>query len=374
MPDVPSRSSPTDCSTCHGDEVRSGAHAAHEAARGPSNARRRAIRATSFLNDTLDPGHLRLARGQRDPAARRGHLRWCLRCGDVPTFAPPMATGDPTYDASTQTCVNVYCHGGPLADPAASLLTPSWTSTEALDCSSCHGAPPAEHPGDRCGDCHNAVSSGPTTVTRFDAHIDGRLQLAATEDCDGCHGGDRSTDGAPAPDLDGRTTPMAIGVGAHAGHLQPRLGLGAAVACGECHIVPDRVIAPGHIDSDRPAEVFIVGAGDLARADGATPTWDRTSATCASTYCHGGGDRLGDDRSEGRVEDVSWTSGSAGQVYCGSCHGIPPTTPPHLETTTFSDCVRCHSQTVNAGAGIIFDGETTMHMNGVVDVDDGDGP
>jgi hypothetical protein len=64
-----------------------------------------------------------------------------------------------------------------------------------------------------------------------------------------------------------------------------------------------------------------------------------------------------------------WTT--TGNVFCGSCHGIPPADSSHQPTWTLAICVNCHFQTVNAfGAILLTTGPggttTSLHMNGVV--------
>src|SRR5690606_31900672 len=99
------------------------------------------------------------------------------------------------------------------------------------------------------------------------------------ERCDSCHGSGEL--GAPPPDLSGATDPNALGVGAHAIHLDG--GSGRPVACGACHLVPENVGDPGHLGPP-PAEVLFSG---VAVADGRAPTWSRDTRRCADSWCHG---------------------------------------------------------------------------------------
>ena len=361
---------PTDCSTCHENELRSGAHDAHAATNAPLQKATACATCHRVPEDALAPGHFRLARGELDPAPAEVVLSGPAAWGP-PTTAEPAPTVEPVYDRATGTCVNVYCHGGAGDDDDADRTTPRWTDPTDVDCTSCHGAPPADHPGARCGDCHGAVSAGPAQLTDFDLHLDGRLQFSSDPaDCGDCHGG---ADGAPGPDLDGLVTRTATTVGAHRPHLEASLRLAAPVECSECHLVPDAVTDAGHIDSDRPAEVFVAGSGAIARADNASPIWERARASCRNTYCHGGGTRLSADISESKLGEVRWTSSARQQVYCGSCHGVPPTLFPHVEGMGLTDCVDCHAQTVDGFGNITFDGNDTAHINGVADFNLGSG-
>lgn len=131
-------------------------------------------------------------------------------------------------------------------------------------------------------------------------------------------------------------------------HLEPRLGLSEPIPCGACHIVPSAVRAAGHIDSNRPAEVFPEGLRiRLAFTDAAEPTWNRDEETCANVYCHAGGRAGQADQSGSIVRVLSWTRPGSQQVYCGSCHGLPPTTEPHEPEFTTRQCVTCHPGTVD---------------------------
>ncbi|MCW5809343.1 MAG: CxxxxCH/CxxCH domain-containing protein, partial [Deltaproteobacteria bacterium] len=202
---------------------------------------------------------------------------------------------------------------------------------------------PPSHAQAACETCHREAR-----------HLDGVLDVPTG--CDGCH---RS---APVfADLAGSTLPSAITVGAHQAHLTGAARLRGPIACGECHRVPASVTAAGHLDSPLPAEVEF---GPLARADGAVPRWDRAAATCSGTYCHGGGIWLASDPVAGTVRTPSWTE-AVGQVFCGSCHGVPPTTHGPM---TLAQCAGCHPSVDAAGAPIVT-GSTSRHMDGVVDVD-----
>jgi predicted CxxxxCH...CXXCH cytochrome family protein len=105
-------------------------------------------------------------------------------------------------------------------------------------------------------------------------------------------------------------------------------------------VVPASVDSPGHIDSPGPAEVTT------------SLGWDRTTQTCTTASCHG-------------PARPRWTS--TGQVSCGSCHGIPPVSPAHTPAMTLTTCVTCHPGTVDAFGNIIATGQSSEHINGVVD-------
>jgi predicted CxxxxCH...CXXCH cytochrome family protein len=100
--------------------------------------------------------------------------------------------------------------------------------------------------------------------------------------------------------------------------------------------VPATVTDPGHL-APAPAVVD------------ASLGWDRDVETCATAYCHGSG-------------RPHWTS--QGEVFCGSCHGIPPADAPHTPAMTLTSCVACHAGSVDAFGGIVAGGK---HLDGVVD-------
>lgn len=124
-----------------------------------------------------------------------------------------------------------------------SIRSRNWSMTT---CRSCHGKDyRGGRTGSSCYACHTA-EAGP-------------------EACNVCHG--NAAHSHPPEDLSGNTSTSALGVGAHEKHM-------AIFRCTHCHVVPDSVAAPGHID-EPPAEVHPQWG------------WDRSKGTCA-TSCHGG--------------------------------------------------------------------------------------
>jgi predicted CxxxxCH...CXXCH cytochrome family protein len=170
---------------------------------------------------------------------------------------------------------------------------------------------------------------------------------AAEQRCASCHGdplrgGDYLSRAAPPFDLLGRTSTRDPGVGAHALHLQPS-ATHAAVACTECHIVPDSVDQPGHADDDRPAELRF---GKLARSGEHAPSYDAKTRTCQDSYCHG----------QARPH---WTAPRSSDEACGSCHGLPPALPhPQSER-----CSVCHGDVIDAQRHFVA---PKLHVNGQV--------
>jgi predicted CxxxxCH...CXXCH cytochrome family protein len=244
-----------------------------------------------------------------------------------------------------------------------------WTRAGKGDikCGSCHGAPPSNHADNRCELCHGAAyADGGVDVA---LHLDGKVELRnGGEKCDSCHSG---PDSPTFIDLRGRGADAGVQtVGAHDAHLHASR-LRGPLTCNECHLVPDKVSAVGHIDSPPPAKVFPSDLGGLAWKQGAMPTYNAANATCGSVYCHGGGDFGHPDTAPMLLRTPSWT-GKSDQAACGTCHGLPPQdgTFGHAAALT-TPCVLCHSGTVSADGGIIFSslpdgGLTSKHLDGKI--------
>lgn len=313
------RQGPTACTTCHGDGPTTKAHLAHAGNHVPC------AECHTVPARWDDDGHI-----LHDGVAITGPAKVTFGALAATTHAPADRAGAPSWDGAT--CSNVYCHGDALHAAGGAATRPRWDDpARAGACDRCHASPPPSHARADCATCHPA--SAP--------HIDGTVQVGRTTDCAGCHG----TAASPAPptDLAGNAFTTAIGVGAHQAHLQASSRISAPIACATCHVVPAAVDSPGHIDSPGPAEVV------------ASLGWDRTTQTCATASCHG-------------PARPRWTE--AGQVSCGSCHGIPPVSPggaPHTPDMALTTCATCHPGTVDAFGNIIATGQSSEHINGVVD-------
>jgi predicted CxxxxCH...CXXCH cytochrome family protein len=174
--------------------------------------------------------------------------------------------------------------------------------------------------------------------------------LPSTHDCSTCHGSNVNT--APPKAVNGSWGTTDIGVGAHQAHLVAG-HVAAPVACDECHQVPTDLL--NHPDPlSRPAPVIF---GINAARNGARPVWDRASASCTDTYCHGG-----------TLPDVAnrpvpiWTNVDGAQLRCRACHGYPPAAGHPMSNA----CYTCHGSVVNSN-GTIKD--LTRHINGTVEYD-----
>ena len=266
-----------------------------------------------------------------------------------------IATTDdrsPTWHEAQQTCADTYCHSPTKGSTGPS---PRWTAPVTLGCTSCHGAPPAlPHPqSSQCSVCHAlTVGADNQTIIDRERHIDGVVDVSASAPCNACHGG---VNPAPPRDLAGSTATSASGVGAHQTHV-----LGTArsrkVSCNECHVVPATLLAMGHLDSDRPAEVVFSG---VAAVSAGAPTY--RGGSCQNTGCHGASLPSGNDGG-GSLTSPSWTKVDGSQASCGSCHGLPPP-PPHPYGALNPVCSACHEDIAPDNASFV---RPELHVDGIV--------
>jgi predicted CxxxxCH...CXXCH cytochrome family protein len=256
---------------------------------------------------------------------------------------------DAAWDAAQATCSGSWCHGPSAGSTHAS---PVWNVAAELTCTTCHEAPPAApHPQmTECSTCHAAVVDDDDHTLRNKArHIDGTVDVEIDEACNACHGDD---DAAPPRDIAGNTLTSAAGVGAHQTHV---LGTerSRAVACGECHVVPESVLEVGHADTERPAELLFAG---VALARGALPRYE--NGTCSSTSCHGDV-IVGYQESGGANTTPLWTRVDGSEAACGSCHAIPPP-PPHPNPYP---CHTCHGNMADDDVSFV---RPDLHVDGIV--------
>jgi len=131
------------------------------------------------------------------------------------------------------------------------------------------------------------------------------------------------------------------------------------------------VLAPGHIDSAAPAEIFPGDAAfpGRAAARGAVPSYNAANGgTCNNVYCHGGGTVGLTDAASGVMRALAWSDSGSDVVLCGSCHGIGPENAWHPLVTEPTTCGTCHPLTVNDDGSIHFrPNGTTPHLNGVAE-------
>lgn len=161
-----------------------------------------------------------------------------------------------------------------------------------------------------------------------------------------CHG---SQDVAAPPfDVSGNSDTASTGVGAHRSHLAI-VDWRREILCSDCHVVPIDIGAPGHIDSELPAELELSGFLQNTNWDG---------IACSNNYCHGSTLTGGVDT------EPEWTQVDGSASGCGACHGLAPPAP-HPDDT---DCGKCHP-TMNPGEGLVI-AYPALHIDGKLDVNE----
>lgn len=220
----------------------------------------------------------------------------------------------------------------------------------------------------QCNTCHGPGYGGVSIAPSCNA-----CHLSAgwanwQQNCSFCHGVRDATTkagydvsihpewAAPPDDVAGRLSGTnGAATGAHAAHVKTPV-VRAPLPCAECHIVPSVVL---HAPNPSPPPF-----GPLASANGAAPTWNGTTLTCASTYCHG---NFTYGNVAGNTATPSWTGGSLG---CTGCHGMPPT--GHMNVSgapSPSSCRTCHPDTVLVDGTIDVAGG--KHIDGKASVSGG---
>ncbi|MFO0592892.1 MAG: CxxxxCH/CxxCH domain-containing protein [Polyangiaceae bacterium] len=368
---------PMTCTSCHGD-VNNAAPAAP-----PMD--------TTEHIDTTFPG----------VGAHQAHLapsNWhgpvdCAQCHAVPaSFGDPavpthMNGSDEivwgslaqqgSFDAGTNSCADTYCHGGlskfPDPNGVTILREPVWTTvddTQDACGKSCHATPPggSHTVSTNCSLCHGMVISGFTggsnpTATWADAslHINGEVNVAGL-DCTSCHGDPARAANKAAPPFgtQGETLTTQPAVGAHQQHLTVNSTWHRDAQCMDCHTVPS---SPSHTNG---VVELNWGPGQLASADGATPSLDFGTSTCSGVYCHG--NTLEGPKAGGVVNRTPvWTTVNGTFDACGTtCH----TNPPGDGHPEFGDCSVCHAQVVagyNQNTMATTWSDRTLHIDGVVE-------
>ncbi len=206
--------------------------------------------------------------------------------------------------------------------------------------------------------------------------------------CYDCHGTNNRTDGlanAETPPKDtcgntqGRVASLGNGpnrVGAHLEHLGGNTKqFSAGIPCAECHVDPP--LRAGH-DPGNPgntcqtSSTLRANGGDFTSFWGtiakggtgwggtASPTYDYTTQTCGSVYCHGNFRNSG----VASPQSVTWN----GTVACGGCHKNSNGTsaapvfphPARASDLTGTTCADCHPSTSLSGGG------WTTHVNGTL--------
>jgi len=150
--------------------------------------------------------------------------------------------------------------------------------------------------------------------------------------------------------------------------------------------VPASLLAAGHIDDPTPLASVVFGGLAAQVPPGPPPAWDRSSAGCSSTYCHGNYAgafvyTIWDwDLEEYVTKSYAYVGGRAtpswldGPTTCGSCHGNPPAgantwhSGRHGSQASHRQCQLCHPDaTSTVGIGEVIT-DPALHLNGTVEV------
>ncbi len=350
-----------------------------------------------------------------DPGHLDGRVTVTGYTGPDATWAAKVK--DPGWSESSQSCTTSYCHGRFEGGNAGNA--PVWTKvgTGQAACGTCHGSPPpAPHPvvssaPSSCNPCHpQTVDAGGNIIAAAAGgkHLNGRIEgghqtswmdqaspdfhaysanrgIATCQVCHGqnldgiggsttvscaqchggswktsctmCHGGTDNGTGAPPEPTWGNADPIAVG--AHTSHVAATHGLSAPLDCDACHVKPADALAAGHVDGSVAVSGY-TGANRNLQTAIKDPGWNRATATCGTSYCHGA--FPGGNANNAPV----WTRVGQGQAACGTCHGLPPSAPHPAISGPTSNCNPCHPQTVDVSGNVIAAGAGGKHLDGVV--------
>ncbi len=234
----------------------------------------------------------------------------------------------PSYNVTTGSCSNVYCHGAKMSggDTSGTNRTPTWNvaflpaTISAAGCGTCHGFPPSAasgHPavtipagfpatasiGTTCS-CHSNINpAGNSYATIFvnkALHINGTMEIAAGGGCDSCHGyppvraGFVGTHGNWSS---AKTENYPGGGGAHTIHnhvnrlAKPSEGF---ANCSNCHAAADHQMSPIAFNPGSNINVSIKRSLRIEAAKQVRYTSNRlngnlhVTGTCSNISCHYG--------------------------------------------------------------------------------------
>jgi predicted CxxxxCH...CXXCH cytochrome family protein len=108
-------------------------------------------------------------------------------------------------------------------------------------------------------------------------------------------------------------------------------------------------------DATHETQPVSVVFGPLARTGNLNASWNQSTGTCGTVYCHGA------QQTGGLRTSPSW-DGGASDVQCDSCHGASPIANGHVATGV-KYCSVCHPSATSAGTIDVAGG---AHINGVV--------
>lgn len=254
------------------------------------------------------------------------HAPVCAPAGTKNVAFGQLSGPAASYDPSTRTCSNVYCHGSAAPAPTWTYVYTPQAPPAATECAMCHGYPPASHDAGStaCNGCHAAsVKSDGTIDIAAGKHIDGALDVSGGtggSGCASCHGFPPATGAHVAHfGLPGVTAGSYV----DAGTLQDRYP-GAtpieapgvyAFGCATCHTVDSSKHRNGIVEvvlyeATAPAE-------SIKARNASTAAYQGAAQTCSGVYCHSSG-----QEAPAYATTPPWGSGS--KLGCGGCHANPP--------------------------------------------------
>ncbi len=317
------------CASCHGDASRPSNQAAPPV--GTSGETATTTRAVGAHQAHLTDGLVRVAIA-------------CEECHVVPTSTShsdgvveftwgPLATArgaQPAWNAGTERCSNVYCHGGRglgVADPGGNGETPRWTQVDGtqVQCGSCHGYPPLPSHAERGSNCHachgQTVNADNVTIDVAGGyHIDGVVQAIGGA-CGDCHGVPPATGAHLIHAHFTQPTDTSYGSLLTYEDLPPAArGTTYAFGCGHCHPLSSAFHMDGTIEVVLTPPGLPASDHDLKQRNAANAAYDPDGATggCSGVYCHSSGQASPTYR-----KSPPWTA-APGTIGCAGCHDDPP--------------------------------------------------
>jgi predicted CxxxxCH...CXXCH cytochrome family protein len=254
------------------------------------------------------------------------HAPVCAPTGTKNVVFGSLAGATATYDPTSRTCSNVYCHGSAAHSPTWTYVYTPQAPTLAVECAMCHGYPPSSHDASTtsCNGCHTSTFTSDGTIDLAGGkHVNGTLEVSGGSGgsgCASCHGFPPATGAHVAHfGLPGVTA----GSYSDAGSLQDRYPGETptsapavyAFGCATCHSLNSANHRNGRV------EVALFEAAtppeSLKARNASTAAFDGTAKTCSGVYCHSSG-----QAAPAYVTTPAWSSGL--KLGCGGCHANPP--------------------------------------------------
>ncbi len=307
----------------------------------------------------------------------------------------------PTYNAATQSCSAIWCHGagmnsnnstGPYTGLPSSIQrqNPVWnvpylTGNGTTDCVKCHALPPPApdanyiHYGKtlaNCKECHTHVGNDGLSFKNKALHVNGAIDGG----CDKCHGYPPINN--IVGDHEGLATPAqgALQLGTAGAHNAHVLNANIGKNCQTCHYNFSVAMPSNALELGFNAFNGAVTSGTFTgySGSGTHPQWQSTNPgtviqktnvaananVCSNLYCHGGGTAILPALGGGTKTNPNW-EGGPNDAICGSCHGTDTSNVP-----TGGSHAR-HASSANGGVGILCNSchgssVNMTHVNGAV--------